>query len=139
MLLKDANESASWLVKLEPRRVIATTIVCVLAVTAGLAWLGTAGAEYLPSLFFDTTRMTPFLQDLAGAMWALNAIALVLLFIRRRTILDVWLIVTVFVSLPDCSLTFFYDVVRYSIGWYTARSYALIASCTRARCIALWK
>ena len=138
VLLKDADESASWLVKLEPRRVIATTIVCVLAMTAGLAWLGTAGSEYLPSLFFDTTRMTPFLQDLAGAMWALNAIALVLLFIRRRTILDVWLIVTVFASLPDCSLTFFYDVVRYSIGWYMARSYALIASCT-VLVVLLWE
>ena len=138
VLLKDADESASWLVKLEPRRVIATTIVCVLAVTAGLAWLGTAGSEYLPSLFFDTTRMTPFLQDLAGAMWALNAIALVLLFIRRRTILDVWLIVTVFASLPDCSLTFFYTVVRYSIGWYMARSYALIASCT-VLVVLLWE
>ena len=138
VLLKDADESASWLVKLEPRRVIATTIVCVLAMTAGLAWLGTAGSEYLPSLFFDTTRMTPFLQYLAGAMWALNAIALVLLFIRRRTILDVWLIVTVFASLPDCSLAFFYDVVRYSVGWYMARSYALIASCT-VLVVLLWE
>jgi C4-dicarboxylate-specific signal transduction histidine kinase len=74
--------------------------------------------------------MTPFLQYLAGVMWALNAIALVLLFVRRRTILDVWLIVTVFVSLPDLSLSFFYPVVRYSVGWYMARTYALIASCT---------
>ena len=117
MLLKDANKSASRLVKLEPGRVIAITIACVLAVIAGLTWLGTAGAEYLPSLFVNTTRMTPFLQDLAGVMWALNAIALVLLFVRRRTILDIWLIVTVFVSLPDLSLSFFYPVVRYSIGW----------------------
>ena len=130
VLLKDANESASRLVKLQPRRVIAITIACVLAVTAGLAWLGTAGSEYLPSLFVSTIRMTPFLQDLAGVMWALNAIALVLLFVRRRTILDVWLIVTVFASLPDLSLSFFYPVVRYSIGWYVARTYALIASCT---------
>jgi signal transduction histidine kinase len=33
-------------------------------------------------------------------------------------------------SLPDLSLSFFYEVVRYSVGRYTARSYALIASCT---------
>ena len=98
--------------------------------TAGLTWLGTAGAEYLPSLFVDQTQQTPFTQYLAGAMWILNAIALVLLFVRRRTILDIWLIVTVFVSLPDLSLSFVYPVVRYSVGWYTARSYALIASCT---------
>ncbi|MGB6282917.1 MAG: MASE4 domain-containing protein [Xanthobacteraceae bacterium] len=128
VLLKDANESASRLVTLQPGRVIAVTIACVLAVTAGLTWLVTA--EYLPRLFVNTTLMTPFLQNLAGVMWVLNAAALVLLFVRRRSILDVWLIVTVFVSLPDMSLTFFYDVVRYSIGWYTARSYALIASCT---------
>ena len=39
VLLKDANESASRLIKLEPGRVIAITIACVLAVTAGLTWL----------------------------------------------------------------------------------------------------
>jgi signal transduction histidine kinase len=65
-----------------------------------------------------------------GAMWLINAIALVLLLFRMRTVLDVWLVVMLFVSLPDLSLSFFYAVVRYSVGWYTARSYALIASCT---------
>jgi signal transduction histidine kinase len=63
-------------------------------------------------------------------MWLLNAIALVLLLTHMRTILDPWLVVTVFASLPDLSLSFFYTLVRYSVGWYTARSYALIASCT---------
>jgi signal transduction histidine kinase len=129
-LLKDGNATASEFVKLEPIRVIAITIACVLAVTAALTWLGTAGAEYLPSLFVDQTRETPFLQYLAGAMWLINAVALVLLLFRMRTILDVWLVVVLFVSLPDLSLSFFYDVVRYTVGWYTARSYALIASCT---------
>jgi signal transduction histidine kinase len=130
VLLKDRDETASPLVRPEPGRAIAITIACALAVTAALTWLGTAGAEYLPSLFIDQTRETPFLQYLAGAMWLINAIALVVLLLRLRTILDVWLVVTLFVSLPDLSLSFLYDVVRYSVGWYTARSYALIASCT---------
>jgi signal transduction histidine kinase len=129
VLLKDADETGGH-IKHEPIRIIAITVVGVLAVTAALTWLGTAGAEYLPSLFVDQTRETPFLQYLAGAMWVLNAIALVMLLSRMRTILDVWLVVTVFVSLPDLSMSFFYTVVRYSVGWYTARSYALIASCT---------
>jgi C4-dicarboxylate-specific signal transduction histidine kinase len=71
-------------------------------------------------------------------MWLLNAIALVLLFARRRTILDVWLIVTVFVSLPDLALSTLFPVVRYSVGWYTARGYALIASCT-VLSVLLWE
>jgi signal transduction histidine kinase len=130
VLLKDRDETASRFVKPDPSRAIAITIACVLAVTAALTWLGTAGAEYLPSLFVDQTKETPFLQYLAGAMWLINAIALVMLLFRVRTILDVWLVVTLFASLPDLSLSFFYAVVRYSVGWYIARSYALIASCT---------
>jgi signal transduction histidine kinase len=138
VLLKDANESASRLVKVEPRRVITITIACVFAVTAGLTWLGTAGSEYLPALFVDQTRQTSFTHHLVGAMWLLNAAALVLLFVRRRTILDVWLIVTLFASLPDLGLSILYTVVRYSVGWYTARSYALIASCT-VLVVLLWE
>jgi signal transduction histidine kinase len=130
VLLKDGNETASQLVNPDPGRAIASTVACVLAVTAALTWLGTGGAAYLPSLFVDQTRQTPFLQHLAGAMWLINAMSLVLLLTRMRTILDVWLVLTLFVSLPDLSLSFFYDVVRYTVGWYTARSYALIASCT---------
>ena len=129
VLLKDKSENLQH-EKQEPLRVIAITIVCVLAVTAALTWLGTAGAANLPALFTDTMRQTPFVQNFAGAMWLLNAVALMVLLARMRTILDVWLVVTIFASLPDLSLSFFYVVVRYSVGWYTARSYALIASCT---------
>jgi len=56
--------------------------------------------------------------------------ALLLLLARIRTILDVWLAVTVFMALPDYSLAFLYSALRFSLGWYTARSYALIASFT---------
>ena len=126
--LKDANEPAEPLLKLEPGRAIAITIACVFAVTAGLTWL--SSADYLPALFVDLTRQALFTQYLAGAMWLLSAIAFVLLFARRRTILDIWLAVAVFVSLPDLGLSSLFPVVRYSVGWYTARSYALIASCT---------
>ena len=83
--------------------------------TAALTWLGTGGAEYLPSLFVDQVRQTPFVQNLAGVMWLINAFALALLLTRMRTILDVWLVLTLFVSLPDLSLSFFYTAVRYSV------------------------
>src|SRR4029078_3648394 len=59
-------------------------------------------------------------------------------FVRRRTILDVWLIVTLFVSLPDLGLSIFYTIVRYSVGWYTARRYAPIPNCT-VLVVLLWE
>ena len=138
VLLKDVNETASPLVRLEPGRAIALTVACVLAVAAGLTWIVAVGTEYLPTLFVDQTRQTPFLQNLSSAMWLLNAMALVLVFIRRRTILDVWIMVAVFASLPDLALSALFSVVRYSVGWYTARSFALIASCT-VLVVLLWE
>jgi signal transduction histidine kinase len=56
--------------------------------------------------------------------------ALVLLFLRRRTILDLWLIVTLFAWVPNFLLAAIVTSVRFSLGWYSARVYALIASWT---------
>ena len=137
VLLKDGNESASQLEKVKPGRAIALTIACALAVIAGLTWAIIADAV-LPSLYVDATRQTSFTHSLAAGVWLLNAIALVLLFGRSRTILDVWLVVMVFVSLPDLTLAFFYSAVRFSIGWYMAKTYVLIASCT-VLVVLLWE
>ena len=109
---------------------IAITIACTLVLTAGLTWAVTAGARYLPSLFVDQMRQAPITSYIAAAIWILSAAALVLLYFRKRTSLAVWLMVTLFATLPDLTLTTVLTSVRFTLGWYTARSYALIASCT---------
>jgi signal transduction histidine kinase len=109
---------------------IAITIACTLVLTAGLTWSVTAGARYLPSLFVDQMRQAPITSYIAGAIWILSAAALVLLYLRKRTSLAVWLMVTLFATLPDLTLTTVLTTVRFTLGWYTARSYALIAGCT---------
>ena len=53
-----------------------------------------------------------------------------MLFKYKRTSLAVWLMVTVIATLPDLTLSTVMTTVRYTLGWYTARTYALIASCT---------
>ncbi len=136
VLLKDANERDSRIIKLNPGRVIAITVACVLAATAGLTWLVAAG--YLPILYIDATRQTLGVQYFAGAVWVLNAVAIVLLFFHRRTILDVWLIVAVFVAIPDLGLSSLFPVVRFSVGWYISKAYILIASCT-VLVVLLWE
>jgi nitrogen fixation/metabolism regulation signal transduction histidine kinase len=44
-------------------------------------------------------------------------------------VLAVWLTVTVFATLPDLALSTVMTSVRFTLGWYVARSYALLASC----------
>ena len=109
---------------------IAITIACTLVLTAGLTWAVTAGARYLPSLFVDQMRQAPIASYFTGTIWILSAAALVLLYFRKRTSLAVWLMVTLFATLPDLTMSTILTTVRFTLGWYTARSYALIAGCT---------
>lgn len=109
--------------------VIRIAVACVVAVMAGLTWAVTAGAEYLPNIFVNTTKQAPFASYLTGSIWLLSAAALVLLFARKRTVLAIWLMVTIFATLPDLALSTVMTSVRFTLGWYVARSYALLASC----------
>jgi signal transduction histidine kinase len=110
---------------------IAITVACTLAAIGGLALLATAGAAYLPALYTGgVIQQTLFANHINLFMWFWGAIALVVLFVRRRTILDLWLIVTLLAWMPNFIIAATITAVRFSVGWYTARGYALIASCT---------
>jgi signal transduction histidine kinase len=110
---------------------IGITVACTLAAIGGLALLATAGGEYLPALYTGgVTRQTLFANHINLFMWFWGALALIALFVRRRTILDLWLIVTLFAWMPNFIIAATVTAVRFSVGWYTARGYALIASCT---------
>jgi signal transduction histidine kinase len=112
------------------RITIGITIVSVLAVTAALTWLVTAGAKYLPPLFVDGRRQAPITSYMTGFTWLFSVAGLLVLFRYKRTSLAIWLMVTVFATLPDLALSTVMSTVRYTLGWYTARTFALIASCT---------
>jgi signal transduction histidine kinase len=112
------------------RVTIGITVVSVLAVTAVLTWVVTAGAKYLPPTFVDGTRQAPITSYMTGFIWLLSAAGLLALFKYKRTSLAVWLMVAVFATLPDLTLSTVMTTVRFTLGWYTARTYALIASFT---------
>jgi hypothetical protein len=122
--LSDDRARANDLPGRSTKATIAITIACTLVLTAGLTWAVTAGARYLPSLFVDQMRQAPITSYIAAAIWILSAAALVLLYFRKRTSLAVWLMVTLFATLPDLTLTTVLTSVRFTLGWYTARSYA---------------
>ena len=106
------------------------TLACVLAVAAGLTWLATHATQYLPAVYLNAVEQTPFGAHINLFLWAFNIIAFVLLFVRRRTILDLWLLVVLFAWWPNFLVAVAHSVVRFSAGWYIARFVALIASST---------
>jgi signal transduction histidine kinase len=109
---------------------IVGTITCVLAATAALSWLVIGGISYLPDLYVNVARQTHFASYIDIFLWALNIATFVLIFVRRRTVLDFWIMIVLFAWWPNFVVAAFYTVVRFSAGWYLARVVALMASST---------
>jgi signal transduction histidine kinase len=126
-LLKDAEGAVTPASK-STTVVIAMIIICVLTATVGLTWIVIEGAGYLPRLFTSVASQTLFARGLDVFLWLLSIAALVLLFVRMRTILDLWLIVILLAWWPNFVAAIFVPVVRFSLGWYASRSLTLAAS-----------
>ena len=109
---------------------IAITVACVLAMIAGLTWIVTTKTEYLPSFYTTDVRFQTRLGNqinVALLLWGATALA-VLLF-RRRTILDLWLMVTLLAYMPNFLVAIIGSSIRFTIGWYAARCFVLVGSC----------
>jgi signal transduction histidine kinase len=124
------KDSGARLSKGSTRLTITSTLACVLAAAAGLTWLATHATQYLPVMYLNAVEQTPFAANINLFLWATNFAAFILLFVRRRTILDLWLIVVLFAWWPNFLVAAAHRVVRFSAGWYTARFVALVASST---------
>jgi signal transduction histidine kinase len=54
---------------------------------------------------------------------------LAVLLFRRRTILDLWLMLTLFAYSPNFLVAIIGASVRFTVGWYAARCFVLVGSC----------
>jgi PAS domain S-box-containing protein len=122
VLWKDEAESTK-----PSSHIVAITIACVVAATAGLTWLATAGVGYLPRVYESANVLAPFAHYAAPFLFFLSATALALLFVRRYTILDQWLMVVLLAWLPTFAVASLFSAVMFTLGWYIARIFALFA------------
>jgi two-component sensor histidine kinase len=124
-LSKDKSEAADR----HPRSVrldIGVTVAAALMVTAALTCLASAVVVgYLPPLHEDVLRRTQFALELSVFVAVVNLTALAVLFVHRRTLLDQWLMVTLFAWLPALVLGSFFSSARFSAVWYLVWVYAL--------------
>ena len=125
-LLKDKNESPVRSTTAN----IAITLACVFGAMAALTWLMTSGVGYLPSFYTaSVTQQTRLGNQINVALLLLGSVTLLVLFVRSRSVLDLWLMVTLFAWLPNFLVAAVASSVRFSMGWYAARGFALVASC----------
>jgi len=99
--------------------VVAAAIVCV------------AGEPLLPGIMLDKLSFSvlyPFAVGVPDISFSICA--LILLWVRRRSALDHWLMVVMFLYAVDMPLSYYPSPIRFSNGWYAVRGIAFLASST---------
>ncbi len=128
-LLKNADPSKQrWKGTLTTAILLSAAVVVAAVCAATL--LVTAGHALLPRLLRDTVSSAgPLYQSSAASIVLVNAVvALMVLWIRRGSVLDLWLTVVLCDYVIEISLFMIPVVVnRYSFGWYAGRFFGLIS------------
>jgi signal transduction histidine kinase len=114
------------------QRATGGAIALSIALTAGLvlavAFICVAGEALLPHVVLDTRHLSP-LWPYAGAPVALLSLsALTVLWIRGRSLLDLWLMVVMCLYTIEIPLSYYPTPFRFSIGWYAVRVIGFLSS-----------
>lgn len=106
--------------------VLAVAAVCAIA---GLLIGYVNLASSLPQLM-QGHRDSPYKALVAAVTWTLNAAAIVAIYLRRRrSVLDLWVVMVAAAWLFDTGLAALLNRGRFDLGWYGGRVYGLMAAC----------
>jgi signal transduction histidine kinase len=128
-LLKNADPSKCRWKGAPTAGILASVAVSVAAVCAA-TFLVTAGHALLPSLLRDSASMAGSLpQYVAGHIMLVSAVgALMVLWIRQGSVLDLWLMVVLCDYAIEICLLMFPVVDRYTLRWYASKIFGLISA-----------
>jgi len=111
-----------------PRSAIYLSVTFVIGLVCLLTWIVTLHGDALPALFADRVGFTIWANRVTSVDFAIGLLALVVLWLRRKSILDMWLIVAISASVAELAVTAFVITSRFSLGFYTQRVFSLISS-----------
>ena len=120
-LLKDNESPTQWLRRSLPFAVLSSAAGVV--IVDALVWLVTITNASMPTTFALFERSYTYWNGLL----LLAFLALALLWARRRSVLDLWLMVVMCGFLIELCLIFLVGR-RYVVGWYASRVFFLISS-----------
>lgn len=100
----------------------------VLALVCSLTWLATAGVTLLPPIIQDNGRIGSWVIYPIWFTILISAVALVVLSLRRRSLLDQWLMVVTLVFIFELAFSGLIPSVRFSVGFYFGRVLSLVTS-----------
>jgi signal transduction histidine kinase len=108
---------------------IAVSVGITAALVLAAAVFCIAGEPFLPGIMVNPLRFSTLWPYVVGAPVAFLCIcALIVLWIRRRSMLDLWLMVVMSLFLIEVPLSYYPIPIRFSGGWYAVRIIGFVAS-----------
>jgi signal transduction histidine kinase len=124
--LKDRDPSVRpW--RVSAGAAILSSVATTAAMVSAATLLATAGDGLLPPLMLDSVRLSALWFYAAGLVAFLSVLAFVVLWIRRRSVLDLWLQVVMCAYVIEVCLISFPVPARFSVGWYAGRVFGLVS------------
>jgi hypothetical protein len=115
VLLKDFDPLKT-LSKTGLRGVVLGSIASVAALVVGATALVTVGHALMPPIMVDTVQVN-LIFYLIGPLYAMTIVAFVLLWLRLRSVLDLWLVVVLFAFIIEVTLSAYPSPARFTAGW----------------------
>jgi two-component sensor histidine kinase len=99
-----------------------------IGVVCALTWGVTAGDRYMPRLFLSDLTYAPLVHYAAGALVLISVFVLLLMWTRRTSVLDLWVMVTICMLISEMALVTLGMTARFYLGWYVTRTLAVAVS-----------
>lgn len=127
VLLKDADPGKRYW-RGTTAAAIALSVASTATLVAALGLFFALGDSMLPHVELDPLRFSPLWLYFAVPMVSLIMLAILMLWIRRRSILDLWLMVVMCASVLEIWLSYFPVATVYGFGWYVSRIFGLLSA-----------
>ena len=125
-LLKNTGHAikAEWV-----RTAVSLSLAATIVLVGALFWFVTQYHYVLPITFVDVHPLGLFRRIIGGVVvLAIGSVALGLLWTRRQTLLDEWLMVALGALLIEVTLASVLSGDRYTLSWYAGRFYQLVTA-----------
>lgn len=124
LLTYAALKDSKFTVRGSIRSAIAWCVGITVSLALGIVWITTTGDPFLPRLFVSASELTPLGTYIPTFDLLVCVIALAFLWVRRRSVLDLWLMVVACALIGELAIT----VVRFSLGFYVSRVLSVATS-----------
>lgn len=109
-------------------RTLAWTVAFVTALAGAASWICIEADRLLPMIFVDELRVTHMVRIYVGMTSLAAVVAVIVLWPRRRTVLDAWLLVALWAVICEPILAAVLNSSRFTVGFYSSRIFSMVTS-----------